>query len=174
MWMVTPYYFLQFLKVRITDNFAITRRSYCEGVKSVAIAKLFHQQISQLVLRRSINVAIASNDVEFKQQRLRRLRKRHLIKRLFAYSISFHSSNVTIFFFGGGGCWILKDCIQVQEKKKKVVVECSHPRRNVTPCSRATGTTAKKCRKKRDCARAWLLFFLYTVIAFLPSSLPSQ
>ena len=96
--MVTPYDFLQFLKVRITDNFAITRRSYCEGVKSVAIAKLFHQQISQLVLRRSINVAIASNDVEFKQQRRRRLRKRHLIKRLFAYSISFHSTNVRIFF----------------------------------------------------------------------------
>ena len=57
--MVTPYDFLQFLKVRITDNFAITRRSYCEGVKSVAIAKMFHQQISQLVLRRSINVEIA-------------------------------------------------------------------------------------------------------------------
>ena len=96
--MVTPYDFLQFLKVRITDNFATTRRSYCEGVKSVAMAKLFHQQISQLVLRRSINVAIASNDVEFKQQRRLRLRKRHLIKRLFAYSISFHSTNVRIFF----------------------------------------------------------------------------
>ena len=96
--MVTPYDFLQFLKVRITDNFAITRRSYCESVESVAIAKLFHQQISQLVLRRSINVEIASNDIEFKQQRRRRLRKRHLIKRLFAYSISFHSTNVTIFF----------------------------------------------------------------------------
>ena len=57
--MVTPYYFLQFSKVRITDNFAITRRSYCKSVESVAIAKLFHQQISQLVLRRSINVEIA-------------------------------------------------------------------------------------------------------------------
>ena len=96
--MVTPYYFLQFLKVRITDNFAITRRSYCEGVKSVAIAKLFHQQISQLVLRRSINVELAPNNRKLKQQRRRRLRKRHLIKRLFAYSISFHSTNVTIFF----------------------------------------------------------------------------
>ena len=57
--MVTPYYFLQFSKVRITDNFAITRRSYCKSVESVAIAKLFHRQISQLVLRRSINVEIA-------------------------------------------------------------------------------------------------------------------
>ena len=95
--MVTPYDFIQFSKVRITDNFAITRRSYCESVESVAIAKLFHQQISQLVLRRSINVAIASNDVEFKQQRRRRLRKRHLIKSLFAFSISFHSTNVRIF-----------------------------------------------------------------------------
>ena len=97
--MVTPYYFLQFSKVRITDNFAITRRSYCEGVKSVAIAKLFHQlEISQLVLRRSINVEIAPNNLELKQQPRRRLRKRHLIKSLFAYSISFHSTNVSIFF----------------------------------------------------------------------------
>ena len=161
--MVTPYDFIQFSKVRITDNFAITRRSYCESVESVAIAKLFHQQISQLVLRRSINVEITPNNMEFKQQRRRRLRKRHLIKRLFAYSISFHSTNVTIFFW----CWILKDCIQVQEKKKKVVVECSRPRRNVTPCSRATGTTARKCRKKRDCAHCMVVVLLIYSYCFL-------
>ena len=34
-----------------------------------------------------------------------------------AYSISFNSSNVVKFFWS----WILKDCIKVQEKKKKVV-----------------------------------------------------
>ena len=95
--MVTPYDFIQFSKVRITDNFAITRRSYCESVESVAIAKLFHQQISQLVLRRSLNVEIATNNMELQQQPRRLLRKRHLIKRLFAYSISFHSTNVRIF-----------------------------------------------------------------------------
>ena len=65
---------------------------------------------------------------ELKQQRRRRLRKRHLkmnshfLKLYRAYSISFNSSNVGKFFWS----WILKDCIKVQEKKKKVVVLCSH------------------------------------------------
>ena len=45
-----------------------------------------------------------------------------------AYSISFNSSNVH------GKCfwsWILKDCIKVQEKKRKLIVFCSRPRQNV-------------------------------------------
>ena len=43
----------------------------------------------------------------------------HCLKHYHAYSISFILSNVVIFFF-----WslILKDCIEVQEKKKKVVL----------------------------------------------------
>ena len=44
-----------------------------------------------------------------------------------AYSISFNSSNVGIFFWR----WILKDCIKVQEKKKKAIVLCSRPLQNV-------------------------------------------
>ena len=44
-----------------------------------------------------------------------------------AYYISFTSSNVGKCFWS----WILKDCIKVQEKKKKVVVLCSRPRQNV-------------------------------------------
>ena len=89
-----------------------------------------------------------------------------------AYSISFISSNVGKFFWN----WILKDCIKVQEKKKKVVVLCSRPRRNMkllraaSRCSRAT--TAEKCTKKRD-ARAKLLFCLSKPIAFLPFPLPA-
>ena len=51
---------------------------------------------------------------------------------------------------------MLKDCIKVQEKKKKVVVFCSRPRENVS-CSHAA--TAEKCTKKRD-PRAKLLFCL--------------
>ena len=36
-------------------------------------------------------------------------------------------TNVGEFFWS----WILKDCIKVHEKKKKVVVMCSRPRQNV-------------------------------------------
>ena len=43
------------------------------------------------------------------------------------YSNSFNSSNVGKCF----SSWILKDCIKVQEKKKKVVLLCSSPRQNV-------------------------------------------
>ena len=55
---------------------------------------------------------------------------------------------------------ILKDHIEVQEKKKKYAVLCSRPPQNVklgffTSYSRAV--TGKKCTKKRD-ARAELLF----------------
>ena len=39
-----------------------------------------------------------------------------------AYSISFNSSIFSKFFWS----WILKYCIEVHEKKKKVVVLCSH------------------------------------------------
>ena len=63
---------------------------------------------------------------ELKQQRWRQLRKRHL-KSEFALLHTFHpySSNVCNSFWS----WVLKDCIKVQEKKKKVVVLCSSPRK---------------------------------------------
>ena len=64
---------------------------------------------------------------ELKQPRRRRLRKRQL-KNVFAQVqtslrpfISFNSSNVGEFVWS----WILKDCIKVQEKQKRVVVLCS-------------------------------------------------
>ena len=71
---------------------------------------------------------------ELMQQRRRWLRKRHLksyvtlLKIYRDYSISFNSSNVGNFCFWS---WIVKDCIEVQEKKKKVVVLCSSPPQNV-------------------------------------------
>ena len=46
-------------------------------------------------------------------------------KRYRAYYISFNLSNVNFFSL------ILKDCVKVQEKKKKVVVVCSRPPQNV-------------------------------------------
>ena len=53
--------------------------------------------------------------------------KSHRFKLYRAYSISFTSSNVDKCFWS----WILKDCIKVQEKKKKVVVLCSRSRQSV-------------------------------------------
>ena len=44
-----------------------------------------------------------------------------------AYSISFNSSNVGNFFWS----WILKDYMEVREKKKKIVVLCSRLTENV-------------------------------------------
>ena len=70
-----------------------------------------------------------SNSREFTQRRWQRLRKRQLrcLKLNRAYSNSFNSLNVSKCFWS----WILKDCIKVQEKKKKVFVFCSRPRQNV-------------------------------------------
>ena len=48
----------------------------------------------------------------------------HCPKLYRAYSISFNSSDVGKCFWS----WILKDCIEVQEKKKKVAVLCSRSR----------------------------------------------
>ena len=65
---------------------------------------------------------------ELKQQRRRRLRKCHsksesrCLKLYRLYSISFNSSNVGNFFRS----WILKDCIEVQEKKKRKSLSCVH------------------------------------------------
>ena len=68
--------------------------------------------------------------------------------------------------------WTLKDCIEIQEKKMKVVVLCSRPPQNVkfgifTTYSRAV--TAKKRTKERD---ARTNFFCQSKsIALLPFSL---
>ena len=56
---------------------------------------------------------------ELKQRRRWRLRKRFL-KSEVTYSMAFNLSNVGNFLWR----WILKNCIEVQEKKKKVIVLC--------------------------------------------------
>ena len=64
-----------------------------------------------------------------RQRGRRRLRKRHLksesryLKLYCAYSISFNSWNGGKFLWS----WILKDCIKVQEKKKKIAVIFGFP-----------------------------------------------
>ena len=97
----------------------------------------------------------------------------HCLKLYRAYSISFNSSKLMLTNFFAS--WILKDCIKVQEKKKKVVVLCSAIldktwKKALSRRSRAT--TAKKCTKKSD-ARAELLLCQSKPIAFLPFLLPS-
>ena len=64
---------------------------------------------------------------ELKQQRRATATKTSLKKWSPAYSISFNSSNVGNYFWS----WILKDCIEVQEKKTKVVALYSRPPQNV-------------------------------------------
>ena len=70
---------------------------------------------------------------ELKQQRRRRLRKRHL-KSEFALLQTLSRLFHLIYFVK---CWqmlwslILKDCIKVQEKKKNFAVLCSRPKQNV-------------------------------------------
>ena len=49
-----------------------------------------------------------------------------------ANSISLYSSDVGESFWS----WILKDCIRVQEKKKRVVVLCSHPQFHIVVVQR--------------------------------------
>ena len=56
---------------------------------------------------------------ELKQRRRWRLRKR-FVKSEVTYSMAFNLSNVGNFLWR----WILKNCIEVQEKKKKVIVLC--------------------------------------------------
>ena len=88
------------------------------------------------------------------------------------YSISFNSSNVGEFVWR----WILKDCIKVQEKRKRVVVLCSRPLKtrdiwqfHVVVAQRRQGNAQKRVMDVQVCCFANLnLLFL-----FLPLSLPS-
>ena len=68
--------------------------------------------------------------------------------------------------------WNFKDCIEVQENKKKVVVLCPRFPNYVKFGIFSRRVTAKKCTKKCD-ARAKLLFCQSKPLAFLPFSLIS-
>ena len=68
-----------------------------------------------------------------------------------------------------------KDCIKVQEKRKKVVVLCSRPRQNVElgTFTLQSCSCGKEMYKKSD-ARSESLFCQSKPIAFLPLALPLQ
>ena len=97
--------------------------------------------------------------------------KSRCIKLYSACSASFNLSNVGSLFWSR----ILKDCIEVQERRKKVVAVCSRPPQKVKLgiSSRSSSVvTVNKCAKNRD-ASAKLLFCQSKPIAFLPFSLTS-
>ena len=93
----------------------------------------------------------------------------HCFKLYRAYSISFTSLNVGKCFWS----WILKECIKVQEKKRKLLscfpVLDKTWIQALSRCSRAT--TAKKCTKKAWCT-CKVVVLLIKPVAFLPFSLP--
>ena len=109
---------------------------------------------------------------EPKQQRRQQLRKRHFksrksrcFKLYRAFSISFNLLNVGNFPWS----WILKDCIKVQEKKKKVFVLCHilHKTWNLAFSRCVRAVTAKKCTKKAWFSRrAVVLPILKTSVFF--------
>ena len=66
--------------------------------------------------------------------------------------------------------WILKDCIKVQEKKRKVVVLCSRPQ-NKKNVKLGTSIVQRRLRNRDRCAK--LLCFKSKPVAFLSFSLPS-
>ena len=114
-------------------------------------------------------LALLEETRELKQQRRRQLWKRHLKGTVALLQTLSH-------FFGNFFWnWILKDCIQVQDKKLKSLpcVHVFHKRWNQASSRRSRAVTAKKCtRKKRD-AGAALLFRQSKPIAFLQFSLTS-
>ena len=81
-----------------------------------------------------------------------------------AYSILFNSSNAGKRFWS----WILKDCIKVQEKKKKVVFFWSCPRKNV----KLGSLTLYSCNDDREvykkpwCTCKVVVLFVYTYCFF--------
>ena len=96
----------------------------------------------------------------------------HCLKIYRVNSISFNSTNVDEFHWS----WILKDCIEVREKKKKMfaglVFTFSSKREIRHSHVVVVQRRARKCTKKCD-ARAKLLFSLSNLFLFLPCSLPS-
>ena len=113
---------------------------------------------------------------ELKQQRQRRLQKRHLkseLAPLQTLSRLFH----LVYFVK---CWQMflelnsKGLYQSSGKEKKVVVLCSRPRQNVNSgtFTLQSGNDSKEMYKKAWCT-CKLVVLLIKPIAFLPFSLPS-
>ena len=123
------------------------------------------------------SAATSCKNRELRQQRRRLLRKRHLkiafalLQTYRAYSMLFISSNLSEFFRS----WILKDSINNQKKRKRVVVLFSRPPQNV----KFGSFTSQSCNdgvemyKKSWCTRNKVVVLLIKPIAFLPFSLTS-
>ena len=114
---------------------------------------------------------------DFKQQRWRRLAKRHL-KSEFALletlSRLFHLAQF-VKCWQSFSTWVLKDCIKVQEKKKKVAVLCSRPRQNVMhvqSCCFGNINLVLFCRSRWRRDRRYLSFLKTTTSGTTFSTLP--
>ena len=109
---------------------------------------------------------------ELKQQRRRRLQKRHLKSEFAPLQTLLRLFHLV--YFVKCWSWILKECIKVQEKKRKLLswvpVLDKTWIQAFSRCNRAT--TAKKCTKKAWC-RCKVVVLLIKPTAFLPFSLPS-
>ena len=114
---------------------------------------------------------------ELKHQRRRQLQKSRLKS---GFALPQTLSRLFIFFnFLKAGkfswSWILKDCIKVQKKNKKVVVSCSRPQQNVKlgTFTFKSWNDGYEMYQEPCCARANLLFCQSNPVAFLQFSLPS-
>jgi len=126
--------------------------------------RLIYESSGQHKQRKATNVTLLGSFVLFVFM-VMSVRPGHLKKRIRAasdvYSISFNWAS-----------WILKECIEVQERKGKLLswVHVLHKTWKKEVYRRRRATTAKKCTKMRD-ARIKLLFCQSKPINFLPSSL---
>ena len=88
---------------------------------------------------------------------------------LSSHSISFNTSNV-------GNFWILKDCIKVQQKKRKVVALCSpsSTKREIRHLHVVVvQRRLRNVQKKRDARANFDVLPIQPIAFFLPFSLPS-
>ena len=94
----------------------------------------------------------------------------HRFKLYRTYSISFTSSNVGKCFWS----WILKDCIKVQEKKRKFcLVFPSSTKREFRYFHVVVGQRRQRNLQKKAWCTCKVVVLLTKPIAFLPFSLPS-
>ena len=102
------------------------------------------------------------------QQRNRHVRKQETKCSKREQAITFDSSNVGRFFWS----WILKDYVEVQEKKKKVIILCSRPLQDVKLSIFTSYSCSEGKENRETCAK--LFFCQSKPIPFLPFSLTSR
>ena len=111
-------------KNKHSKNFVVHGRLCVQSRKWMTGAKLKNQALLQALLLR---VFPAEHNRELKQPRWWRLQVNLCYLKLYRTPTHSIRKMLAKFFWN----WILKDCIKIQEEKKKVIVLCSRPRHNV-------------------------------------------